>query len=134
MSDSSQPRLPGRLFLPAWAAAVLDAALITLFAVIGRASHSEANPVFASLSVAWPFLVGAAVGWIIALTTFGRHPTTLTMGVPVWISAVAVGMALRALTGQGTAFSFIVVATVVLAAFLLGWRALAVLWRRRRNA
>ena len=36
---------------------------------------------------------------------------------------VPIGMALRGLTHAGTAFSFIVVATLFLGAMLLGWRA-----------
>jgi Protein of unknown function (DUF3054) len=42
-------------------------------------------------------------------------------------------MLLRVATGAGTAFSFVVVATLVLGVFLLGWRALAALARRRRH-
>jgi hypothetical protein len=42
-------------------------------------------------------------------------------------------MILRVLSGQGTQFSFIVVATLVLGAFLLGWRALAPLVARIRT-
>jgi hypothetical protein len=46
-------------------------------------------------------------------------------------------MALRVLTGQGTAVPFIVVAAITLALFLIGWRAVAalvvVLRARRRS-
>lgn len=130
MSDSPHARRPPSPVLPAWVAAVLDAAVIILFAAIGRASHSEASPVLESLSVAWPFLVGAAVGWLIALGPLGRSPGTVAGGIPIWLSAVILGMALRALTHRGIAFSFIIVATIVLAAFLFGWRA-ASFWLRR---
>jgi hypothetical protein len=41
----------------------------------------------------------------------------------VWISTLAGGMLLRVVSGQGTAVSFVLVAGVVLAVFLLGWRA-----------
>ena len=34
-------------------------------------------------------------------------------------------MALRAITGEGTALSFVIVATPVLAALFLGWRLVA---------
>ncbi len=44
-------------------------------------------------------------------------------GVIVWLSTLIGGMLLRAVSGQGTAFSFILVATTALALFLLGWRA-----------
>ncbi len=38
---------------------------------------------------------------------------------------VALGMIVRVITGEGTAPSFVIVATSVLAALLLGWRLLA---------
>ncbi len=133
MTDPSLASRTSRPVVPVWSAAVLDAALIVLFAVIGRASHSESNPVLDSLSVAWPFLVGAAIGWLLVLGPLGRRPSTVTGGVPIWLFAVVLGMALRVLTDRGIAFSFIVVATLVLAAFLLGWRTSAAFWQRRRT-
>jgi len=41
-----------------------------------------------------------------------------------------VGMALRVVSGQGTAVAFIVVATVFTALLLLGWRLVARMVRR----
>lgn len=113
-----------------WQAAVADGALVTVFAAIGRASHDETNPVLAAVLTAWPFLVGAGVGWALVRRRFGAWPLTLGHGIPVWACAVVVGMLLRAVTSQGTAFSFMVVTTIVLGAFLLGWRALAARVRR----
>ena len=46
-----------------------------------------------------------------------------------WLGAVALGMVLRVVSGQGTAFAFIVVALAFLGLFLLGWRMLAGLRR-----
>ena len=43
----------------------------------------------------------------------------------VWVATVVIGMLLRKLTGQGTAVSFIVVASLTTVALLLGWRAIA---------
>ena len=40
-------------------------------------------------------------------------------------STVVVGMLLHRVTGEGTAWSFVLVATVVLTALLLGWRLVA---------
>jgi hypothetical protein len=45
----------------------------------------------------------------------------------VWLGTVAVGMILRVLAGQGTAFAFILVALAFLGLFQLGWR---LLWQR----
>ncbi|WP_369688382.1 DUF3054 family protein [Actinomadura macra] len=47
------------------------------------------------------------------------------MGVGVWLVTVAVGMVLRVVSGQGTAFAFVVVALAFLALVLLGWRLVA---------
>ena len=108
-------------------AAVADAVLIVIFAVIGRASHAEGDALTAAIATAAPFLAGAAVGWLGVLVATRRLPVRAREGVPVWLGAVVIGMLLRSATGQGTAASFVVVATVVLGAFLLGWRVLATL-------
>ncbi|MEU1983669.1 DUF3054 domain-containing protein [Nocardia sp. NPDC019395] len=109
---------------------VADSLLVVLFCAIGRRSHEEAV-LTGLLHTVWPFAAGLAVGWIaVFLLDRGRRgdepfagsrirPT----GLVVWLSTLVVGMALRVVSGQGTAFSFIVVATLVLALFLLGWRA-----------
>jgi hypothetical protein len=109
----------------------LDTALICLFAAIGRRSHAESGAVLSVVTTAWPFLTGMAVGWLVCLLTFRRIPLEVRDGIPVWICAVAFGMLLRALTGAGTAFSFVVVATLFLGAMLLGWRAIRMLILRR---
>jgi hypothetical protein len=48
----------------------------------------------------------------------------------VW--TLVIGMVVRASTGVGTAIAFVIVAAVVLGAFLVGWRA-ALVWRTWRN-
>jgi len=50
--------------------------------------------------------------------------------VGAWLGAVALGMVLRVVSGQGTALAFIGVALAFLGLFLLGWRLLAVAVRR----
>ncbi|MDJ0394717.1 DUF3054 domain-containing protein [Rhodococcus sp. G-MC3] len=109
-------------------AAIVDLVLVVIFCVIGRRSHDEANAVTGLLHTAWPFVVGAIVGWVGAwalyrdkFDAFSIVPT----GIIVWVSTVVVGMIARVVSGQGTALSFIVVATIVLGVFLLGWRGLA---------
>ncbi|SFR73308.1 Protein of unknown function [Agromyces sp. CF514] len=113
-------------------AAALDAALVVVFAVIGRSSHAEGLDLAGVWGTAWPFLVGAAVGWLVVRAwraPFAVWPT----GVVIWLSTVVVGMLLRLASGQGTAVAFIVVATVTLAVLLLGWRAIALLVVRARR-
>ena len=73
------------------------------------------------VETAWPFLTGTAAGWLLARGW--RRPVSLApTGLTVWVCTVVVGMLLRKLTAQGTATSFIVVASVTTAVLLLGWR------------
>ncbi|MCJ0978491.1 DUF3054 domain-containing protein [Rhodococcus sp. ARC_M12] len=101
--------------------------MIVLFAAIGRRSHDEATALSGLFHTAWPFVVGAAVGWVVTFALYrNKFDAFLVVptGIVVWVTTVVVGMVLRALTGQGTAGAFIVVATVSTAVLLLGWRAL----------
>ncbi|MEV4237764.1 MULTISPECIES: DUF3054 domain-containing protein [unclassified Nocardia] len=110
---------------------VVDALLVILFCAIGRRSHEEA--VLAGLlKTVWPFAIGLAIGWVAAVAVAGRvlgekerfdGTTPWPTGVLVWLGTLCGGMLLRVISGQGTAFSFIIVAACVLALFLLGWRA-----------
>ena len=76
-------------------------------------------------------VVFAAVGWVVVRALRRAWPLEVSPGVTVWFATVLVGLVLRRATGQGTAASFVLVAAVVLALFLLGWWALAALARRR---
>lgn len=117
-----------------WALLGFDVVLVIVFAAIGRASHHEANPVLAALDTAWPFLAAMLAGWIIAYFNWARTiPVTVPSGVTVWVATVCLGMVLRHLVGRGTAPSFVLVATIVLGVFLIGWRALFALRGRRRQ-
>lgn len=103
-------------------APLLDAALVVVFAALGRASHAEENALVGALATAWPFLVGLGAGWALVRWRSGRWPLTVGNGIPVWVCTLVVGMLLRAAAGQGTALSFILVAATVLAVFLIGSR------------
>jgi hypothetical protein len=110
----------------------IDAALVTVFAAIGRASHGE-DALVGLWVTAWPFLAALVVGWVVSLGW--RSPLApVRTGLPVWAVTVAGGMLLRAVSGQGTAFAFIVVAAVTLVLFLVGWRVVAAVVRRSRRA
>ena len=112
-------------------ALLLDVALVLVFAAVGRASHDESSPVLGVLSTAWPFLVGTGLGWLVVRVVRRSWPLDVAPGVTVWFATVLVGMLLRHAIGSGTAPSFVVVASVVLAVFLLGWRAVGAYAVRR---
>lgn len=109
----------------------IDVVLVTVFAAIGRASHTEA--MFAGLATtAGPFLAALVIGWLVSLAWRAPRAVVRT-GIPVWVVTVVGGMLLRALSGQGVQVAFVIVATIVLLVLLVGWRAIAALIARRRH-
>jgi hypothetical protein len=104
---------------------LLDIGCVLAFVIIGRASHAKGETLAGIASTAWPFLAGLAAGWLVT-RAWRRASGLVPAGAGAWLGTVAVGMALRAVAGQGTDAAFIGVALAFLALFLLGWR---VLWR-----
>lgn len=116
-----------RIAVGAFAADVL---CVTVFCIIGRRSHAEGLTVSGIAETAWPFLTGTALGWL--LSRGWQRPTSLApTGIVVWVCTVVIATLLRKATSQGTAVSFIVVASLTTAVLLLGWRALARLRRTK---
>ena len=113
---------------------LLDALLVLLFAAIGRRSHDESGAAAGVLTTAGPFLAGLVLGWVVSLAVRRSAPLSVNSAVTVWFATVFFGMVLRVVTGRGIAVSFIIVASIVLAVFLLGWRWAAGLIARRRHA
>ncbi|WP_413767672.1 DUF3054 domain-containing protein [Rhodococcus pyridinivorans] len=119
-------------YIPALA---VDVVLVVVFAALGRSSHDEVLDLVGLAGTAWPFLGGLTVGWFLTawlyrdkFDAFAAVPT----GLLVWVSTLVVGMLLRAVTGQGTATAFIVVATIFLGVFLVGWRLVVRAVQRRK--
>jgi hypothetical protein len=110
---------------------VIDVVLVLVFVLVGRRSHGEAETAAGILDTMWPFLVGLVLGWLVTLA-WRRPLAILWPGIPIWLMTVAAGMLLRVAAGQGAAASFIVVATIVLGVFLIGWRLIALPITRHR--
>ncbi|MHB1087424.1 MAG: DUF3054 domain-containing protein [Acidimicrobiales bacterium] len=111
---------------------ILDVVAILVFVAIGRRVHDHGVSARGLASTAWPFLVGLAAGWFVLIRQH-RSITTLSGGVVIWISTVVLGMILRVLSGQGTAFAFIVVAFVFLGLCMFAWRVVLVRARFRAH-
>lgn len=113
---------------------VIDAALVVVFCVLGGLSHSLGEPDAVARIVfsIWPFLAALIVVHAVALAT-NVDASRVVPGTLVWLVTFGGGMALRALTGQGTAWAFVIVAAVTLAVFLIGWRLINAVVQRRRT-
>ena len=110
-----------------------DAVLVTLFALSGRSSHSESLTAAGVFTTAWPFLAALAIGWLVCRAW--QAPLRIwPQGVCLWLITVAGGMALRIASGNTAELPFVIVATLVLAAFLLGHRLIASLVARRTRS
>jgi len=115
-------RRPGLVLL----AALADVACVLALATGGLAAHSPGEGAARLLVVAWPFAVGALVGWLVSRAW--RHPWRLwPTGVVVWGCAWALGVVLRVLTDQGVAPAFQIVSFGFLAVTMLGWRGVVAL-------
>ncbi|MFG2085372.1 MULTISPECIES: DUF3054 domain-containing protein [unclassified Spirillospora] len=112
-------------------AGLLDVGCVLVFVAIGRATHEDAASFTGYVTTVWPFLVGAGAGWI-AGRAWRRPEALVPAGVAVWATTVAAGMGLRALSGDGTAVAFVIVASVFLGSTMLGWRLAARLVQVRR--
>ncbi len=110
-----------------WIAALLDLVSVLAFVAIGIQSHGEAD---SFLKVAAPFIAALAVAWLVAAPL--RAPETLKAGAVIWLVTLVGGMLLRRVTGEGTAATFILVATSFLAVTMLGWRGVRTVLSRRQ--
>jgi hypothetical protein len=115
-------------------AAVADIVSIVVFVAIGRRNHDEGEAVDGILTVAAPFLIALVVGWLVARAW--TRPMQVETAFIIWPITVALGMVLRNLVfDRGTALPFIIVATLVLGVFLVGWRmVVAAVTARRATA
>ncbi|QIM16958.1 DUF3054 domain-containing protein [Leucobacter insecticola] len=102
----------------------IDAALVTLFAALGRSSHAREATLLGLWQTAWPFLCALALIWISARVS-KRPFAPIKSGLSVWFGTAAVGLLLRGLTGGGVAFPFVLVTLGALGVFLVGWRIIA---------
>ena len=135
MTGSPRGTVPSAVVLSAAA----DVVTVLLFATVGRSSHAEGVTATGVLTTAWPFLAGTAIGWLVVRLWRGAWPVpagastrhTALDGAVVAVVAVVAGMLLRRVTGAGTDPAFVVVATLVLGALLVGWRLLWSVLRRR---
>ena len=108
----------------------VDVFSVTLFVAVGRREHERGSAISGLIDTAAPFLLALAVAWVVLRAW--RRPTDWRIGVGVWAITLVAGMLLRNLVfDDGTATSFVIVAALFLALFLVGWRLAFTLIERR---
>ena len=109
---------------------VWDIVAILVFVAIGRNVHDHGVRLGGMTRTSWPFLVGLVIAWWLVRR---RHwdGGGVVAGLVVLTTTVVVGMALRVISGQGSAVAFIVVAILFLGALMVGPR-VALVRRRSR--
>lgn len=126
MPDSSSLQAaPIRSAALPWLLLLLDGLLVLAFAAMGNRSHETGLALSDVWGTAAPFLLGLLVSSV--AVRFWRSPSRLWPDAFVVIlGTVALGMAVRVLSGGGGAeWSFILVALGVLGALLFGRRLLS---------
>ncbi len=128
--DSSRPAATTRVIV---LAAVVDVAMLILFAALGRVSHDSGHAVLGTLRVAAPFIIAYLI--MAAIARLDRDPLSVRRAALIWIPLVVLGMLIRRFVFDGgTAPAFVIVAFVSTAVLLIGWRAMVALFRISRAA
>jgi hypothetical protein len=95
----------------------------------GHSMQPLANPL-AYLEALFPFVLAwvavAVLGGLYTDDALSSLRRGLGWALPAWLVALPVAHGLRILVSDSTAVAFVVISAVVGGAFLLGWRALAV--------
>lgn len=108
----------------------VDLVFVLIFAAIGRASHGLSA--LGILSTAWPFMLACITGWIV-VAALGERGFGVRSALVVWLVTWLGGIAIRLTAGDTAETAFIIVAALVLALLLWGWRLAYYLFRRPRR-
>ena len=104
---------------------LIDILAIFFFAVLARLAHNTPEDSFTFINILdtwWPFAFGVLLGT--ALIKNEPNPRAVSSGAIVWLGTVVVGLAVWATRNSAVPhWSFILVASVMSALLLLGWRA-----------
>ncbi|MDU0479135.1 DUF3054 domain-containing protein [Staphylococcus chromogenes] len=103
-----------------------DITAIILFATFARLAHQTPDMPFGIRGIAetgWPFLIGILAAWAFFALRRTTLPASFTSGAVTWVCAVFAGLGTWAVRhGEIPHWSFIIVASVMSALLLFGWR------------
>jgi len=100
---------------------LLDVGCVLLFTLSNRETNDDP---MGPLHSAWPFLAALLAGWAIARAW--RRPRRIRYtAIVVWLITAVIGLTLRALTVGLLESTYVLLSTVALGVFILGWRGAA---------
>lgn len=107
---------------------ILDIIAIALFGLAARYAHQSPDMPFnfmGWLSTTWPFWIGVLLAWAV-LRKGVATGFEFRVGTLVWIFAVVTGLIIWAIRNMAVPhWSFMIVATVMGALMIFGWRLIA---------
>lgn len=118
-------------------AVALDFLAIAIFALLARLAHQSDDMPFnfaGWASTVWPFAIGVALGWVIVefglrsknSTADGTNTNTTGHSPLIWLITVVTGLVIWGIRNQALPhWSFVIVACVMSALLMLGWRGIA---------
>lgn len=110
----------------------IDVALVLIFVAIGLMSHGEGLSNILRASA--PFLTSALSAHILIWVINTRRDLPLMAeAIIAWSITLVVGMALRISFGDTAATAFVIVSTLTLFVFLVGWRLIIIFVGRSRR-
>ncbi|WP_313280348.1 DUF3054 domain-containing protein [Timonella senegalensis] len=118
--------------------ALLDIAVVMIFAASGRSTHDEQNTLVGVFGTALPFLLALAIAWVTtrqwSFTTKGSARALLVWPAAILLALItwAGGLGLRVLLGDTISGGFPLVALGFLTLCLVGWRAIWALIESKR--
>ncbi|MFH0411479.1 DUF3054 domain-containing protein [Corynebacterium sp. L4756] len=112
---------------------ILDIVAIAIFAILARFAHPPVT-LGGIFDAFWPWALGALVGWAILVWLF-KSQNIWVQGLVVWASAIVFGMIFWAIVNSSLPhWSFLMVATIMSAVLLFGFRAATQFINRRKAA
>ena len=108
---------------------VADLVAVFAFATFARMAHrgdGMALSLAGVLSTYWPFALGVAVAFIVIVAAKWDGGKVRPAGVTAWVVTVVIGLSIWGLRNAAVPhWSFILVASIMSALMMLGWRAVA---------
>ncbi len=101
---------------------LVDLVFLVVFVTVGRSVHGHGDTLAGIAKTLWPFAAGLSAGWVALFR--GLRRGSLPIAAALAATTALLGQFLRVVSGQGTAFPFILVSLGFVEGTFVGWRVL----------